>query len=237
MRVLVTCRAGALDHAQARDALAPLGWLPGEDNAEFVVAKTLEVLARLPNDVRQELEHTDPILIEVRTGVWGFCSLERQRVLNFRLFNESPETLQEVALDIVRKVPAAFSAAMEREVDFPEPIEIRKTTNEETLAHGVVQRRHTLGFRDYVRTERTREYRVTRWLVILLVLCAVVSLVLFLGVNGDTSEYVRGWFDRAGTAFAVALLTALVGLLFEYREWRNAEEHIDWTFGTIRSTT
>src|SRR5262249_45125797 len=138
---------------------------------------------------------------------------------NFRLLNESMETLQEVAELIVHEFPKAWEAAgNDTPITFPERVEIRKQENEERLAGGEVTPRLSLKFREYVRSERRRELRVLLVLISLFAFVSVASVLIFLRVsNSHAEDYWRGWFDRGATALLVAAFTLFINLLFEYR--------------------
>ncbi len=229
VQVLLSCRTGEVDRSQAEEALASLGWLPRHENATFIEAKTATVFENLPEEVKTELEGSDPILVEVSSGVWGFCSLERQRALNFRLFHDRAEVLQEAALSLVLRFPVAFNEARRVEAEFVSPALMSKPDTGEIVGRGVVFHRQRRGFVSFVKRERRRESCLIGWLGALYLVYEVTSAGFYL--HGDTriDLYIRGWFDRGATSLAAGLLTVLIGLSFEYREWRNLEACIEWT--------
>lgn len=42
---------------------------------------------------------------------------------------------------------------------------------------------------------------------------------------------IRGHGERISSALVVALLTILINLLFEYRDWRSETTEVRWLFG------
>jgi hypothetical protein len=235
MRLLLPCHTRApIDRTQVLAALAPLGWLPADDNKQFTSAKSAAVLAELPADVRDEIVGTDPILIEPTAGTWGLCSLEKQNTVSFRVLHRDPAELQQVARRIVEAFAPSLEKLADTQVDFPESIQIRKVDNQEPVGSGIIQRRPELQLRQYVRNYRGREAKVMATLLSVFITCAVASVLIFtLGSGTRVQDYVRGWTDRLGSAFLVALLTTAVTLTFEYRTWRSRGDSIAWSFGEV----
>jgi hypothetical protein len=71
-----------------------------------------------------------------------------------------------------------------------------------------------------------------RFLAVSGILLSLGSFAVYHFYHGVSWDYIRGYFDRGATALITAALTALVGLLFNFREWRNEGPNIKWDFNT-----
>lgn len=214
-------------------ALAPFGWLPSEANADFVERKTAETLAKLPDNVRDELANTAPILIDGPAGTWGFCSLEKQNTVIFRMLNPEPGELQEFAQRVVEQFAGRLEHAIGGSVSFPDRIHIRKIENEETVGSGAIDRRPEVSFYDFVRAHRSREFKVMRAGLLMFSFLFLISVLLFYFTESAQMAYWRGWADRVSSAFLVAIITTCLNLLFDFRRWRSRRNSIIWSFGDV----
>lgn len=216
---------------QLKTILSQLGWLP--TNADLGERKRLQLLGRLPEEVKDEVTSGNPIAITPRTGVWGLVSTEVENRIKIRLIHNDLDTLRDEANKAVRKFPETFARVTAKDTKnsgFDPQVVIRRFDSEERVIAGTVQLRHLYRFREYLRKMRRREFKLVVNLAIIAGVLALASMLIFWKLQGPTWRYVQGYMDRGATTVLTAVLTTLLVLMFEFREWKNERISIVWNF-------
>ncbi|MEH0109010.1 hypothetical protein V6N00_04665 [Tersicoccus sp. MR15.9] len=220
------------------EALRSTSWLPhqGPETEAWRREQVERLKGNLPDAVQQQLALGESIFIQV-DSVEGLVSLEREEVVLIRLFGttESIEAIKDAVNKVAGTLPRAFMHAFGEtttELRLDDEVVIRQAGDDRTLAKGVIATPNTLRFGRYVVTERPRERSLLVWLVVLAVLIAVVSVSpVVLGWTGVAWSEVKGYGGRIASALVMAILTTVINLVFEYRDWRNDRTEVQWLFG------
>lgn len=242
MRALLTLPTPGRDFSldQVRDALKETTWLPRAGNQKWADNRVDSLIGKFPSEVREELVGAEKIYIQVGFAVQGLVSLEREQTVIVRLFatGDHSDAIKDAVAQVAKRLPLAFQATTDLEaLALQDEIVVRQDNNGETVAKGTIITPHNASFRQYLADERPREKRVLKWLGWLLgiTLIAEVSAAVVVGLNviGSTwwLEEIHGYAGRLSSAFVVAILTTLINLRFEYRDWRSEETDVQWLFG------
>jgi hypothetical protein len=231
MRAVLAVDIADAGRDQVEATLRDLGWLPRQAaDSGFAERRRKEILDQLPESVREEIADTDPILVDVSTGLWGLASTERQRLLVLRLPHHSLDLLKHRCEQIVVDFPRAFAAATGRSCAFRREAEIQRFDSEELIARGRINLTRETTLLSYLRAQRPRERTLLVTMAALTAFTTVLSLAAFVSYPAsDTASYLRGYLDRGATVFFTACLTTLVNLAFEYRQWRSSTAVVQWT--------
>lgn len=238
MRAVLTLPISpALDLNQLRAALAPTTWLPSADtNEPWMKARVEALVQEFPESLRTQLQQAGLIYIQVGLTVEGLVSLEREGAVMIRLVHDGDDVSSiKAAVDtLARHLPDALKAATgNADLGLEKEIEIRQKQGGIAVAKGEIITPHNLRFVKYVRTERPREF--TLFCVLFGLLLGTFSTSLWLArihpILLSWPDVIRGHGDRISSALVVALLTILINLLFEYRDWRSETTEVRWLFG------
>lgn len=245
MRALLTLPTPGRDLKldQVRDALKQTTWLPrtnSQGNQDWVDQRVTALIEKFPPEVREQLLDADKAYIQVGFAVQGLVSLEREQTVIVRLLatGEHSDAIKDAVAQVAKRLPLAFQATADMaDLALHDEIVVRQDNNGETVAKGKILTPHTAPFRQYIAKERPRERRVLKWLGWLLgiTLVAEVGIAVAVGLGAIQStwwlEEVHGYAGRLSSAFVVAILTTLINLRFEYRDWRSEETDVQWLFG------
>lgn len=245
MRALLTLPTPGRDLTldQVRDALKETTWLPRTSNQDTQVwaeQRIAALIEKFPPEVREQLIGAEKAYIQVGFAVQGLVSLEREQTVIVRLLatGEHSDAIKDAVAQVAKRLPLAFQATTEMgALALDDEIVVRQDNDGETVAKGKILTPHTAPYRQYVTEERPREWRVLKWLGWLLGISLVVELsaavVVGLHVLQSTwwLEEIHGYVGRLSSAFVVAILTTLINLRFEYRDWRSEETEVQWLFG------
>lgn len=219
-------------------ALETTTWLPADRTSEWSTRRTEQVLGRLPDEIAEQVRNAPHSFIQVGLSVHGMVSLERTGAVIIRLGQiegEGVEPIKAAVEQVADKLPDALAALPEFGGETPEldsEIEIRQDRHGATTAKGRIVTPHRLRFWSYLRHERRREWVVVRSLAAVLVLCFGVDLALAAVDSVPKWEpLTRGYLERGASAVAVAILTMLINLMFEHRDWRSEKTEVQWIFG------
>jgi len=233
MRLLLRYRTGDPEHPDGdvpperiRSILSSLGWVP-VDSANSK-AKLDEVVERMPDTIRKQVQDGQPILIMPRPGLWGIVSGEVHNQLFIRIISEDMSTLHEVAGVIVERFPPAFQRDVGRDLGFDPEVAVRRFDSETRMTVGSVEEAHNAGFWRFARTERRREFVLATSLAAATLFLAGASIAIFLFTGNAGWDYARGYLDRIASAFVTATLTTVINLYFEFRRWRNDKRRVKW---------
>lgn len=238
MRAVLTLPISpALDLNQLRAALAPTTWLPSADTNEPWMKDRVEALVQeFPESLRTQLQQAGLIYIQVGLTVEGLVSLEREGAVMIRLVHDGDDVSSiKAAVDtLARHLPDALKAATgNADLGLEKEIEIRQKQGGIAVAKGEIITPHNLRFVKYVRMERPREFTLV--CVLFGLLLGTFSTSLWLArihpILLSWPDVIRGHGDRISSALVVALLTILINLLFEYRDWRSETTEVRWLFG------
>ncbi|WP_111508740.1 hypothetical protein [Mycobacterium kyogaense] len=226
-----------LDVVELREALAPTTWLPSADPDEpWMKARVDALVQEFPESLRVQLQQAGVIYIQVGLTVEGLVSLERHGAVMIRLVHDGNDVsaIKAAVHTLARHLPDALKAATGNDdLGLETDIEIRQRHGGIAVAKGEIITPHRLRFPKYVRTERPREFALVCVLAGLLAATFVTSLWLahLHPISLSWPDVIRGHGERISSALVVALLTILINLLFEYRDWRSETTEVRWLFG------
>lgn len=202
---------------------------------------SLECVDReVPPEVGEQLNTADKLYIQVGFAVEGLVSLEREQTVVIRLLatGEHSDAMKDAVAQVAKRIPLAFQATAKMDgLALHDEIVVRQDKNGETVAKGKILTPHTATFGNYIKEQRPRERRVVLWLCALLAvtLVAEVGIAVAVGVHWMDwiwwTQEIHGYAGRLSSAFVVAVLTTLINLRFEYRDWRSEETDVQWLFG------
>ncbi|HQH07361.1 MAG TPA: hypothetical protein PLZ92_10795 [Phycicoccus sp.] len=227
-----------LSEQEAVEALHGTSWLPSQEaSSEHWRIEQIERLRKhLPTAVQAQLALSPCLFIQVGNSVEGLVSIEREEAVVIRLFEttDSLDSIKEAVSKVASALPGAFvkASGSDSELRLDDEVVIRQSNDGRTIAKGVIVTPHTLRFQSYLRAERSRERRLLAWLTILALVSAVFPLLpLFYGWSGVVVNEMQGYGERVASALVVAVLTTVINLVFEYRDWRNEKTEVQWLFG------
>jgi len=228
---MLSCRTGPAGRADVERALAAMGWCPDHaDDSPYLRGRRAEMVAKLPESVRDELVLRDPVLITTFPNVWGLASFDRRGSLLLCLFNDDLEVLKQQCVQAAASFPRAFEQAVAgHRCEFDPHVEVRRFDGNALVALGTISSTGHIRFRKYVWSVRRRERVVLLALAGLCVLSTIVALVLYLRFDDGGWAYLRGYLDRLSSAVLTATVIMLVNLIFEYRDWKGARASIEWS--------
>jgi hypothetical protein len=228
---MLSCRTGRADRTDVERALAAMGWCPDHpDHSPYLQGRRAELVAKLPDAVRDELLTRDPVLITTFPNVWGLASFDRRETLLLCLFSDDLEVLKQQCVHAAASLPRIFEQVVDgRRCEFDPHVEVRRFDGNALVAVGVISRTGHIRFRSYVWSVRRRERVVLLALAGVCIMSTVAALVLYLRFDGDDWAYVRGYLDRLSSAVQTATVIMAVNLIFEYRDWKGAKATIEWS--------
>lgn len=238
MRAVLTLPVpGQLDSVELRKALEGSTWLPtAAPDTPWTQSRIGSIIDEFPEGIRHQLLESEHVYVEVGLTVKGLASLERRNTVMIRLVDSAGDiaAIKSAVESVAQYLPEALSNTTgNTNLALHKEIEIRQKNGDITVAKGEIVTPHILGFWRYLSAERRRELVLSRWLGLLLLAAFVASVALewLHPIPLSWPDVTRGHVERLSSALAVAILTMLVNLRFEYRDWRSETTDVRWLFG------
>jgi hypothetical protein len=227
----MSCRTGAVERADVERVVAAMGWCPNHpDGSPYLLGRRADLMARLPDEVREEIAACDPVPITTFPNVWGLASFDRRHALLLCLFSDDLELMKQQCVQTAVAFPRTFARVLDgRPCEFDPHVEIRRYDGNAVVARGRISDTGHIRFRQFVWTVRRRERIVLLMLTGVGVVSVLAALALYAWRPGEDWTYLRGYLDRLASAVQTAALIMVVNLVFEYRDWKGAKAVIDWS--------
>jgi hypothetical protein len=231
VRAIMSCRTGPVERAEVERVFTAMGWRPNHpDDSPYLLGRQADLVARLPDEVRDEIVAGDPVPITPFPSVWGLASFDRRHALLLCLFSNDLELMKQQCVHAAVAFPRTFARVLEgRPCEFDPHVEIRRYDGNAVIARGLVSDTGHVRFRRFVWTVRRRERVILLALTAVGIVSILAALALYLWLPGNDWAYLRGYLDRLASAVQTAAIIMLVNLVFEYRDWKGAKVVIDWS--------
>ena len=199
----MSCRTGTAERAGIERVLAAMGWCPDHPgDSPYLLGRRADLVARLPDEIRDEVAARDPVPITTFPNVWGLASFDRRNALLLCLFSDDLDLVKQQCAHAAVAFSRTFAQVIEgQRCEFDPHVEIRRYDGNALVARGVISDTGHIRFRRYVWTVRRRERVVLLTLIGLCVLSTLAALALYTWLPGSGWAYLRGYLDRGGARY------------------------------------